>query len=232
MSKIVNNKMNTKIVNSNITKIVNNEITTKLIDLISKNKDESIILLRNKEVIQWIFGDLSFLPAVASKNKTKDKKSLKILEDKWGQEIMKTKRPDLKLDKQWTNRFGEYLCEEIYTIKGKPIGKPIKKESYEPDLEIDNAIIEVKTQTFNTEGTAGEKILGCPFKYSEIPELYGKPLKIFCIGGAEKICKEKYGNLPGDKCSPQKQMFLNFFRENGIEYLSGTEIIKSLIGPN
>jgi hypothetical protein len=32
-------------------------------------------------------------------------------------------------------------------------------------------------KTLYTSGTAGEKILGCPFKYAEIPDhLYGKPL--------------------------------------------------------
>ena len=103
------------------------------------------------------------------KNKTADKATLKVLEDKWGQNILKKRRPDLKLDKQWTNKFGEHLCEEICIIKGKEYNKPINKNHYEPDLEIDEYIIEAKTQTFYTEGTAGEKILGCPFKYAEVP---------------------------------------------------------------
>lgn len=74
----------------------------------------------------------------------------------------------------------------------------------------------------------GEKILGCPFKYAEIPDLYGKPLKILCMGGAEKVCSERYGNLPGVKCSIQKKKFLDFFRENKIEYIGASDILTTL----
>jgi len=119
----------------------------------------------------------------------------------------KLRRPDLKLDKQWTNKFGEHICEEIYFLLGKSVSKPIKQDHFQPDTEIDDAIIEAKAGTFYTDGTAGEKILGCPFKYADIPRLYGKPLKILCMGGAEKICRESYGNLPGEKCSEKNRCF-------------------------
>jgi hypothetical protein len=201
---------------------------TKFIEFVSKNEDPTIVLLRQKEVVQWLFGDLSFLPAIDKKNKTTDEEKLKVLEDDWGQAIMKERRPDLKLDKQWTNRFGEYICEEIYTLLGKVVTKPVKKEHYQPDLEVDDAILEAKAQTFYTSGTAGEKILGSPFKYAEIPELYGKPLKILCMGGAEKVCRESYGNLPGSRCSAQKKKFIDFFCENGIEYIGASDILRSL----
>ena len=201
----------------------------RLCAYISSNMNPMIILLRRKEVVQWIFGDLSFLPCIEKKNKTVDESKYKLLEDKWGQDILKIIRPDLKLDKQWTNRFGEYLCQEIYTLMGKDVYKPMKKEHYQPDCEIDTNIIEVKTGTFHTSGTAGEKILGCPFKYAEIPDLYSKPLTILCIGGAEKVCREQYGNLAGSKCSIQKKRFLDFFKENKIEYIGATDVLTSLL---
>jgi hypothetical protein len=205
------------------------EAVYKVHDLIKSNTDKRIVLLRNIEVIMWMFGDLSFLPPIEKKNKTMDESKYKILEDKWGQNMLKTRRPDLKLDKQWTNKFGEHLCEELYILLGKEAYKPVKKEHYQPDYELDDAIVEVKTCTFYTRGTACEKILGCPFKYSEIPDLYSKPLKILCIGGAEKICREQYGNLVGVKCSEQKKKFLDFFKENRIEYIGATDIIISLV---
>ena len=202
--------------------------TTKFLEFVSKIEDPKIVLLRQKEVVQWLFGDLSFLPAIEKKNKTSDEAKYKVLEDKWGQATLKIRRPDLKLDKQWTNMFGEHLCEEIYTLLGKTVTKPAKKEHFCPDREVDDAIVEAKAGTFHTGGTAGEKILGCPFKYAEIPDLYGKPLKILCMGGAEKVCRESYGNLPGAKCSPQKKKFLDFFRENRIEYIGASDILRSL----
>jgi hypothetical protein len=190
--------------------------------------DVRIVLLRKKEVVQWLFGDLSFLSPIEKKNKTSDESKYKLLEDKWGQTVLKTRRPDLKLDKQWTNKFGEHLCEEIFILLGKNVSKPVKKEHYQPDSEVDDAIVEAKTGTFYTSGTAGEKILGCPFKYAEIPDLYSKPLKILCMGGAERVCREQYGNLAGAKCSTQKKRFLDFFKENKIEYIGATDILKSL----
>lgn len=187
-----------------------------------------IVLLRDKNVIQWVMGDTSFLQLVEKKNKTADEAKLKVLEDEWGRETLKKRRPDLKLDQQWTNKFGEIICEELYMLLGKTVTKPEKKDHYQPDLETEDYIIEAKAQTFFTSGTAGEKILGCPFKYSEIPELYGKPLKIVCMGGAEKVCRESYGNLPGTKCTAQKKKFLDFFRENRIEYIGASDILLSL----
>lgn len=60
-------------------------------------------------------------------------------------------RKGVKLDKQWTNRFGEYLCQEIYTLMGKNVSKPKKKEHYQPDCEIDTNIIEVKDVLSNMQ---------------------------------------------------------------------------------
>ena len=203
-------------------------IIVNVCEVIASTMDTRIVLLRQKQVIQWLFGDLSFLPPIETKNKTADEVKYKVLEDKWGQEMLKVRRPDLKLDKQWTNKFGEHICEELYMMLGKQVSKPIKKQHYQPDSEVDDAIIEAKAQTYYTSGTAGEKILGCPFKYAEIPQLYGKPLRIVCMGGAEKVCRESYGNLPGEKHSLQKKKFIEFFRENGIEYIGATDILQAV----
>ena len=198
-------------------------------ECIAKINNQSIVLLRQQQVIQWLFGDLSFLPPIEKKNKTTDDVKYKALEDKWGQNMLRLRRPDLALEKQWTNKFGEHLCEELFTLLGETVTKPKNKNHYQPDSEIAGAILEAKAQTFYTSGTAGEKILGCPFKYAEIPSLYAKPLKIVCMGGAERICRESYGNLPGAKCSAEKKKFLEFFRENQIEYVGATDILRSLI---
>ena len=107
-----------------------------------------------------------------------------------------------------------------------------KQDNFKVGAIIEDAIVEVKTGTFYTSGTAGEKILGCPFKYAEIPELYGKPLKILCLGCAEKVCRESYGNLPGAKCSPQKKAFLDFFRAQGIEYIGASDVLRSISSKN
>jgi hypothetical protein len=203
----------------------------KVVEHIARCPDPAIRLLRDPTVIQWLFGDLTFLPPIEKKNKTTDEKKYKKEEDKWGRTTMKLRRPDLKLEKQWTNKFGEHICEEMYALHGKTVTKPEKKEHCQPDLEVDDAIIEAKAQTFYTSGTAGEKIMGVPFKYSAIPRLHGgKPLKVVCMGGAEQVCRESYGNLPGPQCIEEKKELLEFYRAKlRIEFVGATDLLLALI---
>jgi hypothetical protein len=49
------------------------------------------------------------------------------------------------------------------------------------------------------------------------------------MGGAERVCREQYGNLPGIKCSKQKKRFLEFFKDNQIEYIGATDILQSIV---
>lgn len=196
-----------------------------------ENLSDNYMLIKQPNVIRWLKGDLGFLPCFTSKNKTLDTKNFKILEDKWGVEMLKLKRPDLKINNQWTGQFGEEICKEVFSLSGKLIKKPVKMNHYKPDFETDDYMLEVKTETYYTEGTAGEKILGVPFKYSEIPELYKKPLKIICIGGAEKSCREQYGILPGEKCTEIKRKFLDFYREHKMEYYAFTDFVQGLHSP-
>lgn len=204
-------------------------IIDKLYEFISSSKDDRVVLVRNKEVLMWLFGDTSFLSPIEKRNKTTDTAKYKELEDEWGRNTLKIRRPDLKLDKQWTNMFGEHICEEILMLMGKTVTKPPNKNHYQPDRETENDIWEAKAQTFYTTGTAGEKILGCIFKYAEVPALYSKPLKILCMGGAEKVCREHYGNLPGPKASSQKNIILQAAKDLGIEYVGATDVLSSLI---
>ncbi len=201
----------------------------KVWEHISSLADERIVLLRELEVIQWLFGDTSFLPPIVTSNKSADCKKYKLLEDTWGQNMLRRRRPDLRLDKQWTNKFGEHICEELLILEGHTIKKPETISHYAPDHETEAGIEEAKAGTYFTSGTAGEKILGCPFKYAEVPELYGKPLRIVCMGGAEKVCREQYGNLHGAKCSAQKQRFLDFFAAKKITYIGATDILLKIV---
>ncbi len=196
--------------------------TGKIINDILKNIKgfKGIVLLKQKQVLQWIFDDKSFLPKT-------EKRNLKNVEDEWGKKMLKLKRPDLKLDGQWTNKFGEHIAEELYEILGKNPKSVIKMTNLMPDLETDDYIVEVKTQTYFTSGTAGEKILGTPFKYRNVPVLYKKPLLIMCIGGAEKMCKENYGILCKNK-DERSSEFIDFYKSMGIEYIGITDILKTI----
>jgi hypothetical protein len=200
---------------------------------------EQLALVKEPEVIQWLYGDLSFLPEIEHKNKTKDEEKYKVLEVEWGQNLMIKHRPDLdkkkkgKKNKQWTTKMGEQLTEELLILLGKTPTKRRRINGLEPDVEVDDAMWEAKAQTFYTPGTAGEKILGVPFKYADVPELYGsKPLKILCMGRAEQLCREQYGNLIGDKTTEKKRRFIEFYKQNGIEWVGATELIEQIIAAN
>jgi hypothetical protein len=187
-----------------------------LIEILKKDNNTDIRLLRMYGVVEWIFNDLTFLEYNSKK-----------CEDDWGRKCLQTVRPDLKVKIQWTHLFGEIIVKEIYILLGETVFKPTKKNGFLPDLETNNLIIEVKTGTYKTAGTAHEKILGVMFKYIDLPIFYTKPLRIVCVGEAERVCKDKYGNI-GSCSSENKRELLEFVRSKNIEYVGCTELINRL----
>jgi hypothetical protein len=155
-------------------------------------------------VLKWLKGDLSFLS-----ERTKEK------EDAWGRSLTGKKG-------QWTGPFGEELVKRILEEKGGEVRKPEQKGGFIPDFETDDAIWEVKTQTYLTTGTAGEKILGVPFKYCEVPALYSKPLFIVCVGAAEHLARDKY-----KVWSDEKRSFVSFTNKTE----SGSWAYQNFSGP-
>ena len=170
-------------------------------------------LLTNPQVIQWLKGDLSFLT-------NKDS------EDVWGRAVLKTFRPDLDVNQLWSGKLGELIAQELLVKSGRKIVPHKSKEGLKPDFETSDAMWEVKTQTYFTTGTAGEKILGVPFKYRNVPILYGKPLKILCLAGAERECKDHYGVLEGVKMDNAGRDLLKFYKDRlNIEYVGASLLL-------
>jgi len=217
-----------------------NDMISELHSRIMSNDDSTIVLLRNRDVIHWIFGDLSFL----NYDRT-DIKDQKMKEDRWGKEIVKNMlNKEIKV--QWTTKFGECVHSEILTLLGRKVSIPQKKLTTDgvmvkPDLEDETFIWEVKTQTYSTGGTASEKIYGAPLKYLEVPEIYNKPLRIVMYGNAETICHKqfqiidsshqlrKYSEKNQTIFSVKKQKYLKHFKEDGIEFIGGTELMYELL---
>ena len=111
-------------------------------------------------------------------------------EAKWNMKIMEKIRPDLFNKEHSQNSlfglFGEMLVKEYYILTGEyKTDKPEKQNGHDLDLETNTEMIEVKTGSYFTTGTAGEKIYGVPYKYSDVPELYKKPLVIILIGSSK-----------------------------------------------
>jgi hypothetical protein len=102
------------------------KIINDFLKLIKRNKN--VKLLKQKEVLQWLFDDKSFLPEGNNKS---------IYEDEWGKRMLKIKRPDLNPDCQWTTKFGEHIVEELYEILDKNPIHPKKIKNFIPEIEID-----------------------------------------------------------------------------------------------
>ncbi|OGI57311.1 hypothetical protein A3B85_00285 [Candidatus Nomurabacteria bacterium RIFCSPHIGHO2_02_FULL_37_13] len=102
-------------------------------------------------------------------------------------------------------------------------------------MECDDYIYEVKGRNWSTSGTAGEKILGVPLKYGELPNLYKKPLQIVLVGYQEYEARQgfAFGDLldKNNQTSELKES-LAFYKEHEIEYIAFTDILKKIGFPD
>lgn len=194
------------------------------------NNDQSLI--NNLEVIRWCYEGIT---DVSLKNtESEDKlKGAKEIEKRWGNEVMHTKD-----GKQWTTRLCQNLVREALIRLGRknvrstmPRKSSVRNKEYDPDLECDDYVYEVKGRSWCTPGTAGEKILGVPLKYGELPRLYDKPLQIILVGYQEYEAREKFafGDLLDSKNqTPELRESLAFYKDQHIEYVAFTYILKKL----
>lgn len=156
-------------------------------------------MLSNQTVRSWLLGNV---------------KMSKIQENEWGRALVAPYRPKNSKAEAWSGVLGEQLIKEMY-----PDGwKPVKLNGHKPDWETKDCIIEVKTQSWFTPGTAGEKILGVPVKYRNLPALYNKPLVIVCFGKAESI----WFDMPRDESLVR---ITEFWKSMNITYQRGSELI-------
>ena len=129
---------------------------------------------------------------------------------------------------QWTTLLGEQLVYNILKRKGQYPRLVEKKNGFEPDWETDKFIYEVKTSNWWVEGTAGEKVLGTWIKYQNIPELYGKPLRIICVANQEY--ELEYGHTPyfGEKVTEKTKKAFELAKNWGIEYIRFSDLISDI----
>jgi len=128
---------------------------------------------------------------------------------------------------QWTTLLGEKLVYDVLKQKGENPRKVQKKEGFQPDWETDNYIYEVKTSNWYVDGTAGEKVYGTFIKYQNIPELYGKPLKIVCIAKQEdELTNGKINYF--DNVTEKTKQILELAASWNIEYIKFSDLIKTI----
>lgn len=130
---------------------------------------------------------------------------------------------------QWTTNLSEYLLKEVLEKHGHVVTRPRKIDGYKPDWETETNIWEVKCRNWTTPGTIGEKVLGNPYKYAEVPGLYKKPLKIVLMAYQEyEYSNDSKVVLFGDNISPNRKKILDLYESIGITYIKFTDLLKNL----
>lgn len=188
-------------------------------------------LLDNLEVIRWCYEPITAISLLNS-NQKEELKKVNDVEKAWARSVIGG------VGSQWTTKFCQDLVKEALVKLGRKNVKraetkqsSVRNKNYEPDLECDEYVYEVKGRNWTTSGTAGEKTLGTPLKYGELPKLYKKPLQIVLVGYQEYEVKRgfAFGDLL-DKNNQTKELqeSLAFYKEHSIEYVAFTDILKKI----
>ena len=152
----------------------------------------------------------------------KQKKQQQDEEKKWGNLMINQVN-----NGQWTTLLGENLVYDVLKVLGENPRKPQKKNGFLPDWETDNFMYEVKTSNWCVSGTAGEKVLGTFIKYQDIPELYGKPLKIVCVAYQEHELTHGKTKYFGNEVSHKTKQILDLARSWNITYVPFSELVNN-----
>jgi hypothetical protein len=126
---------------------------------------------------------------------------------------------------QWTTLLGERLVYDVLKLRGENPKKIKEKGGFKPDWETDDYIYEVKTKNWWVSGTAGEKVLGTWIKYQDIPDIYGKPLRIVCVANQEYTMEYDKINYFGENVSKKTKSILELAKSWGIEYMRFSDLI-------
>ncbi|VVB70515.1 Uncharacterised protein [uncultured archaeon] len=182
-------------------------------------------LLQHQSVINWILmGETSMILMKKSRKRSKYQKYKK-RENDWANEHLELIYGDKFIyTTQWTTRFGETIVKEILLLHYENVKKPECINHFKPDFETEDAIWEVKTRNYTTNGTAGEKVLGCPLKYIDIPKLYGKKLYIVLVGYQEYEADVIFKLFDKSKMSKEKKRVIKMYKKIGIEFVKCSDL--------
>jgi vacuolar-type H+-ATPase subunit H len=152
------------------------------------------------------------------------KKEFQESEKKWGNDMIQQTN-----NGQWTTLLGEQLVYDVLQLRGENPRKVERKDGFEPDWETDEYIYEVKTSNWWVDGTAGEKVYGTWIKYQNIPELYGKPLRIVCVANQEDELTNGKTKYFGENVTNKTKQILNLASTWNIEYIRFSELILPIL---
>lgn len=193
----------------------------------------SLELLKNQEFIQrcyyWITAE-----TLITSSSSNVLKPYAVEENLWWNKLISQENNNQRTTMLCESAAYELLTKLWYKNIRKP--KQIKgdysNKKYAPDRECDEFIREVKGRNWTTPWTAWEKILWTPLKYSEVPRLYAKPLKILVIWYQEREAKNWFScwNLvdPSERGTEELNKILILLKKLWIEYVWFTDLLKKV----
>ena len=144
-------------------------------------------------------------------------------EKDWGNEMIQKQKQ--KQTGNWTTLLGERLVKITLEAHGHHVFKPPKRDNKCPDWETDDFVVEVKTSNWTISGTAGEKVLGVPYKYANVPSLWNKPLIVVCVAYQEWELTHGNTQIFGERVSPEQRMLINLWKRMNIHFIPFSKLI-------
>jgi len=194
------------------------------------------MILNNKEFIKWCYWELTEWTILNKSNKDTNmiKEKAIIFEKEWWNNLSKQ-----VWNWNWTTTLCEWAVKELLielwyknVKKSRKLQSSTSEKCYNPDFECDNFVWEVKWSNWTITWTAWEKILWTPLKYSEVPKLYWKPLRIITVWYQEWEAKNGFAcwNLisPSERGTEELVQMLQLFSTLNIEYVWFTDLLKEL----
>jgi len=190
-------------------------------------------LLNNMEFIKWCYEWIT-KESLATTSSAKVLKPFADEENLWWNKLINQNNNNQRttlLCQEWVREALKKLWYRNVR-NAVAIKSTVRDKKYQPDLECDDYVREVKWRNRTTPWTAWEKILGTPLKYSEVPTLYDKPLKIILVWYQEYEAKTSFAcwDLLEKSGWRTKELddILLFYKEKNIEYISFTELLKKI----
>lgn len=197
------------------------EMNTSIVEIVQP--EQSNISKHLEECVTWATTKPQPIEKKEGTTISQQKKEAQDNEKKWGNEIIQQTN-----NGQWTTLLGEGLVFEVLKLRGENPRKVVRKDGFEPDWETDEYMYEVKTSNWWVAGTAGEKVYGTFIKYQNIPELYGKPLRIVCVANQEEELTNGKTKYFGEK-TQKTQQILDLASSWGIEYVKFSDLVSPII---
>jgi len=197
------------------------EMNTSIVEIVQP--EQSNISKHLEECVTWATTKPQPIEKKEGTTISQQKKDAQDNEKKWGNEIIQQTN-----NGQWTTLLGEGLVFEVLKLRGENPRKVVRKDGFEPDWETDEYMYEVKTSNWWVSGTAGEKVYGTFIKYQNIPELYGKPLRIVCVANQEEELTNGKTKYFGEK-TQKTQQILDLASSWGIEYVKFSDLVSPII---